>query len=109
MAVDSGDRVKLGQLLYTDKRNPTVRFTSPGSGVVSAIHRGERRVLQSVVVDLDGSEEETFPSFNRSQLDRLEHAEAVDVLISSGLWTAFRTRPFGRIPAPDSSPRAMRC
>ena len=107
VVVDPGDRVKLGQLLFADKRNPKVRFTSPGSGVVSAINRGQRRVLQSVVVELDGSDEEAFPSFDRSQLDRLETAEAVDVLVSSGLWTALRTRPFGRIPAPDTSPRSI--
>ncbi len=107
MAVDPGDRVKLGQLLYTDKRNPKVRFTSPGAGKISAVNRGQRRVLQSVVVELDGTDEETFPSFDRSQLDRLGASEAVDILITSGLWTALRTRPFGRIPAPDTSPHSV--
>jgi Na+-transporting NADH:ubiquinone oxidoreductase subunit A len=41
MAVSPGDRVKLGQLLFTDKRNPEVRYTSPGAGVVSAVNRGD--------------------------------------------------------------------
>ncbi len=39
MAVQVGDRVKLGQVLFTDKKNPSVSYTAPGAGVVSAIHR----------------------------------------------------------------------
>jgi len=107
VAVDPGDRVKLGELLYTDKRNPGVRFTSPGSGVVKAVNRGARRVLHSVVVELDGSDEETFPSHDRSKLDRLAADDARETLLASGLWTAFRTRPFGRIPAPDAAPHSI--
>ena len=58
MAVQQGDRVKLGQPLFIDKRNPDIPFTSPGAGVVSVINRGERRVLHSVVIELDGSKEQ---------------------------------------------------
>ena len=54
MLVAVGDKVKLGQPLFKDKQNPGVQFTSPGSGIVTAINRGERRVLQSVVVTLEG-------------------------------------------------------
>ena len=60
MAVREGDRVKLGQLLFTDKKTDGVRYTAPASGVVAAINRGAKRVLQSVVIDVDGDEAETF-------------------------------------------------
>ena len=43
MEVQVGDAVKLGQLLFTDKKTPGVRYTSPGAGVIEAIHRGARR------------------------------------------------------------------
>src|SRR6056297_3177596 len=59
--VAEGDRVKLGQLLFTDKKTEGVRYTAPASGIVSAINRGARRVLQSVVIDVDGDEAESFP------------------------------------------------
>ncbi|MBK4330091.1 NADH:ubiquinone reductase (Na(+)-transporting) subunit A, partial [Enterobacter hormaechei] len=51
-----GDRVKKGQILFEDKKIPGVCFTAPASGIVSAIHRGERRVLQSVVIDIEGND-----------------------------------------------------
>jgi len=55
--IEVGDRVRLGQPILTDKGNPGVMFTAPGCGEVVAIHRGERRSLQSVVIRIDGDEE----------------------------------------------------
>ena len=60
MAVAVGDRVKLGQTLFIDKRNPQVCYTAPGGGLVSAINRGERRVLNSVVIELNGDDAEPW-------------------------------------------------
>lgn len=107
MIVKEGDRVRVGQPLFSDKQNPGIQFTSPGSGVVSAINRGERRVLQSVVVRLDGDDEEVFESYADERLASLGGSEVRKNLLASGLWTAFRTRPFNKIPTADSTPRAI--
>ena len=107
MAVQVGDRVRLGQVLYQDKRNPDVPFTAPGSGEVVAINRGARRALQSVVIRLEGDDEETFKSWSASELANLDQEEARRTLIDSGLWTMLRTRPFSRIPTPDATPHAI--
>ena len=107
MYVREGDRVKLGQPLFFDKQNPGVHFMSPGSGVVTAVNRGERRILQSVVVRLEGDDAEEFDTFSNERLYSLEAGAVRDNLQASGLWTAFRTRPFSKIPAVDASPRAL--
>ncbi|EMJ4785281.1 Na(+)-translocating NADH-quinone reductase subunit A [Klebsiella oxytoca] len=107
MAVREGDRVQKGQLLFEDKKNPGVRFTAPASGTVSAIHRGERRVLQSVVIDVDGEESVHFPRYELAELAGLTRESVQQQLLESGLWTAFRTRPFSKIPAPGSVPAAI--
>lgn len=107
MAVREGDRVQKGQLLFEDKKNPGVRFTAPASGTVSAIHRGERRVLQSVVIDVDGEESVHFPRYELAELAGLTRESVQQLLLESGLWTAFRTRPFSKIPAPGSVPAAI--
>ena len=52
MAVQVGDKVKLGQQLFSDKKTPGVIYTSPAAGTVAAINRGERRVFQSIVIDV---------------------------------------------------------
>lgn len=107
MAVREGDRVQKGQLLFEDKRNPGVRFTAPASGTISAIHRGERRVLQSVVIDVDGDDAVHFPRYELADLAALTREAVQQQLVESGMWTAFRTRPFSKIPAPASVPAAI--
>lgn len=107
MAVQVGDRVRLGQALYRDKRNPEVPFTAPGAGEVIEINRGARRALQSVVIRLDGDDAEEFKSYPADALPGLDRQDVRDNLIASGQWTMFRTRPFSRIPAPDATPAAI--
>lgn len=107
MAVQQGDRVKLGQPLFVDKRNPDVPFTSPGTGVVSIVNRGERRVLHSVVIQLDGNDEQTFPAFEPGRIDAIDPAEVRRIMIEGGQWTYLRTRPFSRIPMPGDTPHSV--
>lgn len=107
MAVKEGDRVQKGQPLFEDKKNPGVHFTAPASGVISAIHRGERRVLQSVVIDVDGNDAVQFPRYAPDDLAGLSRETVQRQLLASGQWTALRTRPFSKTPAPGSVPAAI--
>jgi Na+-transporting NADH:ubiquinone oxidoreductase subunit A len=107
MYVEVGDRVKLGQPLFEDKRRPGVLHTAPGAGEVVAINRGARRVLQSVVIRLDGAEELTFKSWPAGELGSIAADDVREQLRVSGLWTALRTRPYSRVPRVDSSPAAI--
>lgn len=107
MEVREGDRVKLGQVLFSDKKTPGVVFTAPAAGVVSAINRGDKRVLQSVVIEIDGDDAETFPAHDAKALDGLAPQQIREQLISSGLWTALRTRPYSKTPAVDAEPSSI--
>jgi Na+-transporting NADH:ubiquinone oxidoreductase subunit A len=107
MSVREGDRVKTGQVLFVDKKTEGVIYTSPGAGVVSAINRGAKRVLQSVVVELDGDEAEQFSAYDAAAAAALEASAIRSQLVTSGQWTAFRTRPFSKVPAPDSEAAAI--
>lgn len=107
MAVKVGDRVKTGQLLFTDKKTEGVRFTAPATGTVAAINRGEKRVLQSVVIDVESDEYETFASYDSAALSGLERDKVVENLVASGLWTALRKRPYSKVPSPESTPAAI--
>ena len=108
MAVAVGDRVKKGQLLFSDKKTPGIRYTAPAGGTVAAINRGERRVFQSVVIDIDGPEsEETFAVYKPEELTGLSADQVEAQLNESGLWTALRTRPFSKVPALGSRPASI--
>ena len=107
MFVKVGDSVKKGQALFEDKKNPGVKFTAQASGVVKEINRGEKRVLQSVVIEIGGDEQETFTSYATSELNAIAREDVVSNLVNSGLWTALRTRPFSKVPAVDATPVAI--
>jgi len=107
MKVKAGDKVKLGQALFEDKKTPGVIYTAPAAGTVAAINRGERRVLQSVVIDVEGDESETFAQYAVDKLDGIGREAVKDNLLKSGLWTALRTRPYSKVPAPESNPHSL--
>ena len=102
-----GDEVKKGQVLFADKKNPGVVFTSPASGKVIEVNRGAKRVLQSVVIEVAGNEQITFNSYEANQLASLDRETVKAQLVESGSWTALRTRPFSKVPAVDSETQAI--
>ena len=106
MLVQVGDRVKRGQPVIEDKKNPGVIFTSPVSGTVNAIHRGEKRRFLSMVFDIDGDESVDFEAFG-DDLHKLTPETVRRQLISSGLWTSLRTRPYSKTPTVDSTPDSI--
>lgn len=107
MLVREGERVRLGQPLFAERRDPNIHFTSPGAGVVAAINRGARRALEEIVIRLEGDDEITFPALDRGDLIRTAPEHIRRVLLDAGLWTALRTRPYGRIPSSTSAPHAL--
>lgn len=106
LLVEVGQSVRLGQPLFEARDDASMRFVAPGSGVIQAVHRGERRLLQSVVIELDegAAAPASFTAFSPTAGSSAEGVRAL--LLESGLWTALRTRPFGRVPAPKAEPPA---
>ncbi len=107
MEVAVGDRVRRGQLLFSDKKTEGVLYTAPAGGVVSAINRGARRVLQSVVIEVDGDEAESFTSYPADAAAALDAGTIREQLVRSGQWTALRTRPYSKVPAPEAEAAAI--
>jgi Na+-transporting NADH:ubiquinone oxidoreductase subunit A len=107
LRVQVGDDVVRGQPIWQDRTHEAITVVSPAHGRVVAINRGERRVIQSIVIALtqDAPPATPMPSWNaRVATDR---AALRALLLEAGLWVAFRTRPFSRVPAPDSDPSAL--
>lgn len=107
MLVGVGDGVQTGQLLFSDKNNEGVKFTSPGCGMVIAVNRGAKRKFESLVIELAGEDSVRFLDPSYTAVERLSPEEIRKLLIDSGMWTGFRTRPYGKIPAIDSSPASV--
>ncbi|MBN1559771.1 Na(+)-translocating NADH-quinone reductase subunit A, partial [candidate division KSB1 bacterium] len=107
LQVTEGDAVKLGQPLFFDKKMPAVQFTAPGAGKVVAIHRGQKRALLSVVIQLAGEEEVRFSRYDIDALGELDAESVKEQLLASGLWTALRARPFSTVADPATRPHSI--
>ncbi|MEM6688735.1 MAG: Na(+)-translocating NADH-quinone reductase subunit A [Planctomycetota bacterium] len=107
MLVSEGDVVRVGQPLFEDKKNPGVLFTSPAAGTVESVNRGAKRKFESVVVAIDGDDSIEFSEVAGKEASVLGSEKLVEQLVASGLWTALRTRPYGKVPAIDSTPRSI--
>lgn len=108
LLVEQGDRVRLGEPLLADRRDPRIVFTAFGSGTVAAINLGERRSVRSVVLLLDNEDDGIgFPVHAASELSGLSRNAVIENLLRSGSWTAIRSRPFGRVVLPEAEPRAI--
>ncbi len=105
MLVKVGDAVKLGQPVFADKKTEGVIYTSPASGMVRSINRGEKRKFLSIVIDVKGDAEVTFK--RHSALDQLDAKAIQDQLVKSGMWSSFRTRPFSKVPVLDTEPHSI--
>lgn len=104
LRVAEGDRVSAGQVLFTDRRHPEIAFAAPAGGMVEAITLGAGRTLSALVIRLD-AQPGPRPAADPVALDSATDARAT--LLARGLWPAFRSRPFGRIPGPHERPLAI--
>lgn len=107
MLVGEGDSVAAGQALFEDKKNPGVIFTSPASGKVLKVNRGEKRRFQSIEIEVSGDEKVEFADAKGSDPADLGREGLTAQLLQSGLWASLRTRPYGKVPAPGTQPKSI--
>lgn len=97
LLVAEGGKVKAGDALFCDKTDERIRFASPVEGTVKAVVRGEKRLLQAVVVE-KGGEPASPIAIEGTMKERM---------LGCGLWPILRQRPFGTVANPDVQPKAV--
>lgn len=108
LAVDIGDRVNVGSVLFFDKRNPSITFLSPGGGAVEQIEFGPRRVIRKIVIAVDDTEEhESFSTVSEKDLEGITREALVQAIVTGGLWPLLRALPFRDIANPEITPPAI--
>jgi Na+-transporting NADH:ubiquinone oxidoreductase subunit A len=102
--VKQGDKVLAGTPLFHDKIRPEILFTSPVSGTVTSITRGDRRKLLEIVIEKDGDE---FVDFGKKDIAGMDRESVIQALLVSGLWPAVRQRPYHVVANPNDVPKAI--
>ena len=97
LLVKEGDRVLCGSPVIADKKNPEILLTSPVSGTVKEVVRGEKRKLLAVTIQSDAVQEKA--SFDTSDVKQ--------ALLASGLWTLLVQRPYGILADPAVTPKGI--
>ena len=105
LLVREGDKVLAGSPVLADKKSPEILFTSPVSGTVTEIVRGEKRKLLEVRIKADESQE--YVDFGSRKVAGMSTGEIKEALLKSGLWPAFIQRPYGIIADPEIRPKAI--
>jgi len=105
LSVKVGDKVKAGSVLFYDKSNDQILFTSPISGEVTEINRGEKRKILEVKVKNDGANQ--FETFKKADPSTLSKEEVKENLLKSGVWPFIRQRPYDVIANPNDEPKAI--
>ncbi len=107
MLVSVGDKVERGTPLFCHKDNPEVLFVSPSKGFVKEINRGQKRVLLSVVIEIEDLNDRGIPITKLHSKEKSKKNFIKKCLFDSGLWTSFLTRPYSKIPNSNSEPSSI--
>ena len=105
VTVKEGEEVKAGDVLFVDKLHPEVKFTSPVSGIVSAVARGDRRKVLSIQVKAD--KQQQFKDFGLTDLAKASAEDVKKLLLESGMFAFFVQRPYAVTANPEDTPKAI--
>ena len=105
LLIQEGDTVKAGSPLFFDKYREQIQFTSPISGTVRELRRGEKRVLLEIIIESDGKD--TSVEFGKADPNKLTREEVIEKMLVSGVWPMIRQRPYSIIADPAVKPKAI--
>ncbi len=98
-----GEKVKAGSVLMIDKNRPEIKFVSPVSGEVTAVNRGEKRKVLSVVVKPEAQIE--YEDFGKKNVASLKREEVKEAILHAGMWPFIKQRPYDIVASPVDEPR----
>ena len=98
-----GDKVKAGSVLMIDKNRPEIKFVSPVSGEVTAVNRGAKRKVLSIVVTPDAQIE--YEEFGKKNVASLKGDEVKEAMLNAGMWPFVMQRPYDIVATPGETPR----
>ncbi len=108
LLVQEGDAVKAGSPLFIDKNNENIHYTSPVSGEIVEINRGEKRKILEIKILADKAIEFLeFKKYSSSEQQSISRYEIINQLMLSGVWANIIQRPYAIVANPKDEPKAI--
>ncbi|MGB8705747.1 MAG: Na(+)-translocating NADH-quinone reductase subunit A [Gillisia sp.] len=105
MLVKEGAKVLAGDELFFSKYTEAVRFTSPVSGTVVEVKRGEKRRILEVIIEADPTN--SYRNFGKVDPISSEANKVKELILNSGCGAFFKQRPYDIIADPMDTPKAI--
>ncbi len=102
LIVREGEEVSKGSPIFYDKKNSSINFVSPVSGIVSKIIRVAKRKIESIIIENDGDRE-----LSHNIPENLNRDNIIELLTASGCWPFIRQRPYNIIANPKDTPKII--
>ena len=104
MLVKEGDKVSLGQPIFHDKNNESIKIVSPVNGKILEIVRGAKRKILNVIIRKEG---DTSINYKIPNLSSISKDKIMELLVESGSLAFIKQRPYNIIAKPDRLPKSI--
>ena len=104
MLVKEGDKVSLGQPIFHDKNNESIKLVSPVNGKILEIVRGAKRKILNVIIRKEG---DTSINYKIPNLSSISKDKIMELLVESGSLAFIKQRPYNIIAKPDRLPKSI--
>ena len=104
MLVKEGDKVSLGQPIFHDKNDESIKIVSPVSGKILEIVRGAKRKILNIIINKEG---DSIVNFKIPNLSSISKDKILQLLVDSGSLAFIRQRPYNIIARPNRPPKSI--
>ena len=100
-----GDAVKAGEAIYHAKRDERILITSPVSGTVKEVRRGDKRKILSIVIQPDG--QQNVVTHDTNGWINASEEQLKTLLCNAGFWPYIKQRPYDVVANPATTPKSI--
>ena len=105
MVVKEGAKLLAGDEIFYSKYTEQIRFTTPVSGVLKEIKRGDKRRILEIIIEADA--EDVYRDFGKLDASKAEAKDVKERILESGCGAFIIQRPYDIVADPKDTPKAI--
>ncbi|QYA24145.1 Na(+)-translocating NADH-quinone reductase subunit A [Gramella sp. MT6] len=105
MVVKEGAKLLAGDEIFYSKYTDEIRFTTPVSGVLKEIKRGDKRRILEVIIEADS--EDAYREFGKMDASKADAKDVKERILESGCGAFIYQRPYDIVADPKDTPKAI--